>query len=88
MTTATAATATEARPPHTLLALTEPTRAMGEFASFLALRPLLKRLPKGDGHGVLVLPGFMASDTSTRPLRATSLASVSSKVSWVRDPRS
>ncbi|MDP4574701.1 alpha/beta fold hydrolase [Qipengyuania sp. G39] len=70
MTTATAETATEARPPHTLLALTEPSRAMGEFASFLALRPLLKRLPKGDGHGVLVLPGFMASDASTRPLRA------------------
>ena len=26
-------------------------------------------LPKGDGHGVLVLPGFMAGDASTRPLR-------------------
>jgi len=60
----------EARPPHALLMLTEPPRAMGELASFYALRPLMRRLPKGDGHGVLVLPGFMASDTSTAPLRS------------------
>jgi pimeloyl-ACP methyl ester carboxylesterase len=60
----------EARPPHTLLLLTEAPRAIGELASFYALRPLMNRLPKGDGHGVLVLPGFMASDTSTAPLRA------------------
>ncbi|WP_324828062.1 esterase/lipase family protein [Qipengyuania zhejiangensis] len=59
-----------ARPPHALLALSEPGRAMGELASFYALRPLMGMLPKGDGHGVLVLPGFMASDTSTRPLRS------------------
>lgn len=60
----------EARPPHTLLMLTEPPRAIGELASFYALRPLMRRLPKGDGHGVLVLPGFMASDSSTAPLRS------------------
>ncbi|MBX7532194.1 alpha/beta hydrolase [Qipengyuania sp. 1XM1-15A] len=42
---------------------------MGELASFYALRPLMGQLPKGDGHGVLVLPGFMASDYSTGPLR-------------------
>lgn len=60
----------EARPPHALLLLTEGPRAMGELASFYALRPLMKMLPKGDGHGVLVLPGFMASDTSTAPLRS------------------
>lgn len=58
-----------ARPPSALLALTEPHRAMGEFAAFLALRPLMSFLPRGDGHGVLVLPGFMASDSSTVPLR-------------------
>ncbi len=44
-------------------------RAIFEFNSFYALRPLLRCLPKGDGHPVLVLPGFMASDLSTRPLR-------------------
>nr|WP_247713993.1 alpha/beta fold hydrolase [Qipengyuania xiamenensis] len=52
-----------------MLTLAEPGRAMGELASFYALRPLMGQLPKGDGHGVLVLPGFMASDYSTGPLR-------------------
>ncbi|MBX7483131.1 esterase/lipase family protein [Qipengyuania qiaonensis] len=64
------ATTTEARPPSRLLTLAEPGRAMGELASFYALRPLLSMLPRGDGHGVLVLPGFMASDYSTAPLRS------------------
>ena len=59
-----------AHPPSRLLALAEPSRAMGELASFYALRPLLSMLPKGDGHGVLVLPGFLAGDYSTAPLRS------------------
>jgi pimeloyl-ACP methyl ester carboxylesterase len=42
---------------------------MFELGSFAALRGLLGRLPHGDGHPVLVLPGFLASDGSTRPLR-------------------
>lgn len=58
-----------AHPPSALLALTEPHRAMGELAAFCALRPLLSFLPRGDGHGVLVLPGFMAGDGSTGPMR-------------------
>ena len=62
--------AIEARPPSRLLTLAEPGRAFGELASFYALRPLLSSLPRGDGHGVLVLPGFMASDYSTAPLRS------------------
>ena len=61
--------ATAHRPPSDWLALTEAPRAILEFASFLALRPLLSFLPRGDGHPVLVLPGFLASDTSTVPLR-------------------
>src|SRR4029078_12048164 len=32
--------------------------------------PLLSLAPRGDGHSVLVLPGLVASDVSTRPLRA------------------
>ncbi len=59
-----------ARPPSALLALTEPGRAMGDLAGFYALRPFMGTLPKGDGHGVLVLPGFLASDFSTVPLRS------------------
>ncbi len=40
-----------------------------ELASFYSMRPLLKQLPKGDGHPVIVFPGFMASSLSTRPMR-------------------
>lgn len=58
----------EARPPHHLLALAEG-RALFELAAFYAARPLLSALPKGDGHPVLVLPGFLASDSSTGPMR-------------------
>lgn len=58
----------QARPPHLLWTLSEG-RALFELGSFFAVRGLLSRLPKGDGHPVLVLPGFMATDTSTRPLR-------------------
>lgn len=32
--------------------------------------PALRRAPRGDGHPVLVLPGFTGSDVSTRVMRA------------------
>ncbi len=57
------------RPPSLFWTLMEG-RAAFEFGSFYSLRLLMRRLPKGDGHPVLVLPGFVASDVSTRPLRA------------------
>ena len=44
-------------------------RALGELATTYAVMPLLRRGPRGDGHPVLVLPGFLASDVSTAPLR-------------------
>ena len=56
------------RAPSRLLTLLEG-RALIELGAFIALRPLLGTLPRGDGHPVLVLPGFMASDTSTLPMR-------------------
>lgn len=34
-----------------------------------SLPQLLACAPRGDGHPVLVIPGFLASDTSTTPLR-------------------
>jgi pimeloyl-ACP methyl ester carboxylesterase len=55
-------------PPSTFLLLLEG-RAFGEYAALMLSWPFLRRLPRGDGHPVLVLPGFMASDLSTRPLR-------------------
>ncbi len=69
-TTTRAKARTKPHPPSKLLALAEPSRAMGELATFYALRPMLAMLPRGDGHGVLVLPGFLAGDYSTAPLRS------------------
>lgn len=56
------------KPPSLFWTLMEG-RAAFELGSFYSLRLLMRRLPKGDGHPVLVLPGFVASDVSTRPLR-------------------
>lgn len=56
-------------PPTLLQTLTE-LRAFAEVGSFYGTRPLLRLIaPRGDGHPVLVLPGFMASDALTRALR-------------------
>ncbi len=44
-------------------------RAFSERVAMSAALPLLRRMPKGDGHHVIVLPGFTAGDGSTRPLR-------------------
>lgn len=54
--------------PSLLWTLTEG-RSLLELNSFYALRLLMKRLPKGDGHPVIALPGFVASDRSTQPMR-------------------
>jgi pimeloyl-ACP methyl ester carboxylesterase len=56
------------RPPSWLLMLAEP-RALFEFNSSLLLSPLLLQAPRGDGHPVLTLPGFLASDLSMVPMR-------------------
>ena len=60
--------ASSARPPSLILTLTEG-RAVFELGWFVALRRAMRRLPKGDGHPVLVLPGFLAGDGSTAPMR-------------------
>lgn len=60
--------ASPARPPSRLLTLAE-VRALGELGAFFAGQRWLSRLPRGDGHPVLVLPGFLAADGSTWPLR-------------------
>ena len=58
----------DGRPPNLFWTLAEG-RAVFELGWFMTLRPLMRRLPRGDGHPVIVLPGFLASDGSTRPLR-------------------
>src|SRR5437879_13669070 len=56
-------------PPSRTLMFLEG-RAIHELGAFLGALPLLSLAPRGDGHPVLVLPGLVASDTSTRPLRS------------------
>ena len=63
------ASAQTPRPPSRTLMLLEG-RAIHEFGAFLGALPLLSLAPRGDGHPVLVLPGLVASDVSTRPLRS------------------
>lgn len=44
-------------------------RAPWEFAASLVATPWLRKLPRGDGHRVLVLPGLAANDLTTLPMR-------------------
>jgi hypothetical protein len=55
--------------PSSALLLTEPIRGLVDLAVLPLASPWLVTAPRGDGHGVLVLPGLLASDTSTLPLR-------------------
>jgi pimeloyl-ACP methyl ester carboxylesterase len=56
------------RPPGLGLLLAE-ARGILEFNASLLLAPLLLRAPRGDGHPVLTLPGFLGSDLSMAPMR-------------------
>jgi thioesterase domain-containing protein len=56
------------RPPSRTLMFLEG-RAIHEFGAFLGALPLLSLAPRGDGHPVLVLPGFLAGAPSTQFLR-------------------
>jgi pimeloyl-ACP methyl ester carboxylesterase len=53
----------------TLLALSEPARALVSAGALAAGSPLLRLAPRGEPHPVVVLPGWLASDVSTRSLR-------------------
>ena len=54
--------------PSKLLMLLE-SRAVYDAAAMIPMFRVQKFLPQGDNHPVLVLPGFLASSRSTRPLR-------------------
>jgi pimeloyl-ACP methyl ester carboxylesterase len=56
------------RPPGLGLLLAE-ARGIFELNASLLLSPLLMRAPRGDGHPVLTLPGFLAGDLSMAPMR-------------------
>ena len=57
------------RPPSRALFLTETPRALSEMALLGWFAGPLRAAPRGDGHPVMVLPGFTATDDSTRVLR-------------------
>ena len=58
----------DSRAPGALLMLLEG-RAPMELFSLVAAWPWMRRLPRGDGHPVLVFPGMGANDATTVPLR-------------------
>ncbi|TAE76039.1 MAG: alpha/beta hydrolase [Bacteroidetes bacterium] len=55
--------------PSPLLLVTELVRGAINFGTYFASLPLSPFLPKGDGHIVMVLPGFLTNDSVTVPLR-------------------
>ena len=60
---------TSIKRPSLLWSLTEATRAIIELGTFFPFK-LINNIPKnGDGHPVLILPGFLATDSSTVHLR-------------------
>ena len=66
--TSNAATGPKLKPPSGAMVLAE-ARALIEWNACLMMAPVLMRAPRGDGHPVLVLPGFLAGDLSTSLLR-------------------
>ena len=63
------ASAAPLAPPSAALMLMEG-RTLTELGAFWLIRPWLSLTPRGDGHPVLVLPGLLADDASTRALRS------------------
>jgi pimeloyl-ACP methyl ester carboxylesterase len=57
-----------AHPPLGLY-LSEPARGLADLAALPLASVWLAIAPRGDGHGVLVLPGLLAADGSTVALR-------------------
>ena len=55
--------------PSKLLLYTDPARALIELASTRIFHSFKKYEKNGDGHPVLVIPGFLGSDYSTSLLR-------------------
>ena len=56
------------KPPHRFWTFSEG-RALFELGAFYASRPFMSALPHGDGHAVMTLPGFLATNSSTIPMR-------------------
>lgn len=57
------------RPPKLRHSVMEFGRVFLEMGSSAMLAPLLRTLPRGDGHTIMTIPGFMGADGSTSRLR-------------------
>jgi pimeloyl-ACP methyl ester carboxylesterase len=57
------------RRPPLMWTMLEPLRFAAETGSMILTTPLLSMAPRGDGHPVMVLPGFATSDQMTLLLR-------------------
>ena len=57
------------RPPKLRHSVMELGRVVFEIGSAAMCGPLLRSLPKGDGHTIMTIPGFMGADGSTSRLR-------------------
>lgn len=60
----------ESQKPSIFWLMTEGGRALLEWSTFLPYQLYKRNQSNGDGHPVIVFPGFMATDTSTRGLRS------------------
>ncbi|MCB1704973.1 MAG: hypothetical protein KDI17_08920 [Halioglobus sp.] len=60
---------TDLRPPKLRHSVMELGRVVLEMGSSALLGPLFKALPRGDGHTIMTIPGFMGADGSTAQLR-------------------
>jgi pimeloyl-ACP methyl ester carboxylesterase len=56
-------------PPSPIWSFLEPTRAAMEMSTLPFAMMTMGCIPRGDGHPVMVLPGFMGSDSSTVTIR-------------------
>jgi pimeloyl-ACP methyl ester carboxylesterase len=59
----------DVRPPLLRHSVMELGRVVIEMGSAALLGPLLRTLPRGDGHTIMTIPGFMGADGSTTQLR-------------------
>ena len=57
------------QPPTKMDTVLDAVRAIKDVAGFFRAKALLKKAPRGDGHTVMVLPGFLTSDPATAFIR-------------------
>lgn len=69
-------------PAPSLILLALENRAWLEFATFRFRAKLLGELPRGDGHPVMIIPGFGTTDRSTIPLRKALNALGYAAIGW------